>query len=193
MLPELIEQPFEPFTDELYVYEPKIDGHRLILSREGKETRLWTRYKEECTRQYPELHSVPIEGDMVLDGEACCMNPDTRLADLGLVMERLQLMKKRRIASFAAQRPVNYVIWDILFYKGRDLRDLPLMKRRSILESVLMPDDRFILVPQTEDSADALLRSDENLVMKGIVAKKKDSPYVSRRSHDWLSMVKERN
>ncbi|WP_218097265.1 ATP-dependent DNA ligase [Paenibacillus allorhizosphaerae] len=188
--PMLPEHTQNPFADDSYIFEPKMAGHRLILSRDAKETRLWTRHMEECTRQYPELHHVPIEGDdLVLDGEVCCINPDTGHLESGLVMERLQLKKKKRIDAFAARRPVHYAVWDILFYKGRDLRSLPLVKRRSILESALETNDHFITVPQTDGSADRLIVTLKDKAIEGIVAKKKDSPYVSRRSHDWLKIA----
>ena len=132
--PMLLYSREKPFSDQAYIFEPKIDGHRLILSKSRDETRLFTRNHNECTMQYPELYHVPIDGDIVLDGEACCTDPETGQMNLELVMECFQLKKKDKIQAFSNQRPVSYVIWDILFYKGRDLRELSLMKRRSILE-----------------------------------------------------------
>ena len=188
--PMLPEAASKPFTDDSYLFEPKMAGHRLILSRNAREIRLWTRHQEECTRQYPELHRVPIEsGDVVLDGEVCCVNPNTGELEPSWVIERLKLNKTRRIDAYAARRPVHYAVWDILFYKERDLRTLPLVKRRSILESVLEANDRFVIVPQTEGSASGLLNGWKHKAVNGIVAKKMDSPYVSRRSHDWLRIA----
>jgi DNA ligase-1 len=168
---------------------PKIDGHRLILSKSGEETRLFTRHHNECTRQYPELYNVPIDGDVVLDGEVCCTDPETGKIDFELVMGRFQLKKNGKIHAFSNQRPVSYVVWDILFHKGRDLRELPLMKRRSILESVLLPNDYFSIVPQIGECGEDLYQSIVDRSMEGIVAKRKGSTYVSRRSHDWLKII----
>jgi DNA ligase 1 len=186
--PMLLQSSDKPFNDPAFVFEPKIDGHRLILSRKNEETRLWTRNKNECTRQYPELHQVPIEGDVVLDGEVCCVDSSGKI-NFELVMDRLQINKKQKINSHSFQNPVHYLIWDILFLEGRDLRSLPLMKRRSILEKVLIPDKRFSLVPQIESNGIELYDSIVERSMEGIVAKRKDSVYVSRRSTDWLKVV----
>jgi DNA ligase-1 len=186
--PMLLNSREKPFSDQAYIFEPKIDGHRLILSKSGEETRLFTRQHNECTRQYPELSDVPIDGDIVVDGEVCCTDPVTGQINFELVMERFQLKKKDKIQAFSNQRPVSYVIWDILFHKGRDLRELPLMKRRSILESVLLPNDYFSLIPQTEGNGEELYQSIVDRSMEGIVAKRKSSTYVSRRSHDWLKI-----
>ncbi|MFD0680499.1 MULTISPECIES: ATP-dependent DNA ligase [unclassified Paenibacillus] len=190
--PMLLESIDEPFSDSAFVYEPKLDGHRVILSANAHETRLFTRGQKECTRQYPELLNVPVDGDIVLDGEVCCIDPDTGESDYELVMERLQLKSKHRIQSYASQRPVHFVVWDVLFYRGRDLRTLPLMKRRSILESKLIPNEYFHLVPQTEDKGNDLFHTVVEKSMEGIVAKRKDSLYVSRSSHDWLKIINTR-
>lgn len=178
-----------PFSDQAYVFEPKVDGHRLILSKSGKETRLFTRDGQECTRQYPELHSVPIEGDVVLDGELCCLDPDSGAVDAGLAMERLLLKPKSRIQSFSTQRPVRYIIWDILFHKGRDVRHMPLVKRRALLESLLEENDLFQLIPQTETRGEELFQTIIDKSMQGMIAKHKGSPYVSRLSHDWIQIM----
>ncbi|MBE1441217.1 ATP-dependent DNA ligase [Paenibacillus sp. OAS669] len=175
-----------PFSDQAYVFEPKIDGQRIMLSRRGKETRLFTADGLECTKQYPELHRIPLEGDVVLDGGLYCIDPDSGMADAGLAMERMQLKQKKRIQAFSLQRPAQYMIWDILFHKGRDLRPMPLVKRRALLESLLQQNERFQLVPQTEAYGEELFQSIVASSMQGMMAKHKNSPYVSRVSHDWI-------
>jgi DNA ligase-1 len=187
--PMLLNSREKPFSDQAYIFEPKIDGHRLILSKHGEETRLFTRHRNECTSQYPELWDVPIDGDVVLDGEVCCTDPESGQINFELVMERFQLKKKNKIQACSNQRPVRYVVWDILFHKGRDLRELPLMKRRSILESVMLPNDYFSIVPQIEERGVDLYQSIVDRSMEGIVAKRKSSTYVSRLSHDWLKVI----
>jgi DNA ligase-1 len=187
--PMLLDQKDEPFSDQAYVFEPKIDGHRLVISKTGTETRLYTRHKNECTRQYPELWNVPVDGDVVLDGEVCCTDPVTGSINFELVMDRFQLKKSEKISKLSKQRPVHCIVWDILFYKGRDLRQLPLMKRRSILESALQPNQFFSIVPQIEGRGEDLYKSIVERKMEGMVAKRKDSKYVSRRSHDWIKII----
>jgi len=178
-----------PFSDRAYVFEPKIDGHRLILSRQGVETRLFTGERRECTRQFPELWSVPAEGDIVLDGELCCIYADTGATDIRSAEQRLRLADSRRIRAFSLQRPARYYVWDIMYLKGRDLRSLPLVRRRAILESVLSEAAAFSLVPQTEDQGEALYRSIVEDDLEGMVAKRKGSLYVSRWSHDWIKII----
>jgi DNA ligase-1 len=187
--PMLLDQQEKPFSDKAYVFEPKIDGHRLIISKVGKETRLFTRHHNECTRQYPELWQVPVDGEAVLDGEVCSADAETGNIDFELLMDRFQLKKADKIRTLSKQRPVHCIVWDILFYNGRDLRTLPLMKRRSILEAALKPNEFFSIVPQIEGRGEDLYKTIVERKMEGMVAKKKDSKYVSRRSHDWMKII----
>lgn len=186
MLPEPAEQ---PFSDDTYVFEPLYDGHRLLLVHQGVETRLWSGHKTECTRQYPELHRLRIQRDLILDGEICSIDPGTGRSCRELVIERSKLHSKEKIRAYAHHRPVIYMVWDILSLDGRDLRALPLVKRRSVLEAVVEPNEAVKLVPQTDGRGDALWRAVVKDSMEGMVAKRKNSPYVSRRSGDWLKIV----
>lgn len=156
----------------------------------NNETRLWTRHQNECTRQYPELWNVSIDGDVILDGEVCSLDPETGAIDFELVMERFQLKKHDKIQAAAARRPVQYVVFDILYHDGKDLRDLPLLERKSILHSVLKPNAFFSPAMFVDDNGEALYRLICDRKMEGIVAKRKDSTYVSRRSQDWLKVVR---
>jgi DNA ligase-1 len=188
--PMLLEKSDTPFNSSTHIFEPKIDGHRLILTRMNGETRLWTHYHTECTRQYPELWDVPIDGDVTLDGEVCCLDPETGAIDFELVMERFQLKKHDKIQAVAARRPVQFVVFDILQHNGKDLRKLPLMKRKSILQNVLRPNKFFSNIMHIDDNGEDLYRLICERKMEGIVAKQKDSSYVSRRSHNWLKIVR---
>lgn len=92
----LLNQVDGPFDDARWIYEPKIDGHRLLLSKMGGVTKLYTRYQNECTGQYPELHSVPLDGDVILYGEVFCVNQHGQI-DFELVMNRFILKGPTRL------------------------------------------------------------------------------------------------
>lgn len=147
--PMLLATSPEPFSDPHYIFEPKIDGHRLLFSQEDGQIRLYTRHETDCTRQYPEL-LTPFENDILLDGEVACTDPDTGLVDFEEVMARFQLKKYQRIQQLAAKSPVTYVVFDILRYKGQDLRKLPLIGRKEILADIIMPNKHFGVIPFVE-------------------------------------------
>ncbi len=77
--PMLLEQIEKPFSDGRYVFEPKIDGHRLELTRSKGKTHLFTRHNNDVTTKYPEL--VTDSPDIILDGELAEMDPDTGIPD----------------------------------------------------------------------------------------------------------------
>lgn len=187
----LLEKNDEPFNDPAFLFEPKIDGHRLIMSCKNSETRLFTRHNNECTRQYPELWNPAVsDDDFILDGEVCSVDPDTGSIDFERVMERFQLSQQAKINRVAKHRPVHFIVFDVLKHNGRDLRGLPLIKRKSILESIIKPNPYVSVVPVTENNGTDLYSAICSKKMEGIVGKRKDSQYVSKRSSDWLKVVR---
>jgi DNA ligase-1 len=172
--PMLLEKSDEPFNDPAFLFEPKIDGHRLILSHKNGETRLFTRHNNECTRQYPELWNPAVTGDdFILDGEVCSINPDTGQIDFERVMERFQFSKQAKIKASANHRPVHYIVFDVLQHNGRDLRKLPLIKRKSILESIIKPNPFISVIPFTENKGTDLYSAICEKKMKVLSANEK--------------------
>ncbi|WP_342771482.1 ATP-dependent DNA ligase [Brevibacillus gelatini] len=184
----LLEQREKPFNDPNFIYEPKIDGHRLQLNFTDGKTTLFTRHNNDCTRQYPELHHIEVDGDVVLDGEVCCINPETGAIDFELVMSRFQIKDPAKVATAMKKLPVSYVVFDILFYNGQDLRGLPLMKRKKILHNVLPDTLQIHKIPFIEKDGISLFNEIKKLDMEGIVAKRKDSLYIGKRSSDWIKV-----
>jgi DNA ligase-1 len=187
--PMLFEKSEEPFNDPAYIFEPQIDGLRLILSHRNSETRLYTLHNHECTRQFPELWDASVGGDdYILDGEVCSLVQSMGAMDYEQVMERFRLSKKDKIRAAANQRPVHYVVFDILQHNGRDLRSLPLIKRKSILESILKPNLYVSSIPFVENQGIDLYKEISAKTTKGIVGKRKDSLYVRWHSQDWMKV-----
>jgi len=186
--PMLLATAPRPYSDPNYIYEPKIDGHRLLFSQKDGKIRLYTRHETDCTRQYPEL-LTPFEDDILLDGEVACTDPDTGLVDFEQVMTRFQAKKDPRIKQLAAKSPVTYVVFDILRYKGQDLRKLPLMRRKEILAGISMPNKHFGVIPYVEGAGEALFEQMVSRKLEGMVGKRKNSLYVSRRSPDWQKVI----
>jgi DNA ligase 1 len=189
--PMLLEKVESPFDDDNYIFEPKIDGHRLILSVQNGEVRLYTRHNNDVTRQYPELHAMPIDdhSDTVLDGEVACINPETGSIDFEMVMERFQIKKPFKIQETAIRQPVHFFAFDILRYKGKDLRSLPLMERKAILAQALSGNPYFSTVLSVEGAGNSLFKVIKQKKLEGIVAKKRTSKYVGRRHSNWLKII----
>lgn len=93
--------------------------------------------------QFPELFDVPVKGDVILDGEVVCVDPNTGLIDFELVMERFSTKKIDKKNILKQQLPVKYVVFDILYHDGRDFRSLPLIERKQILNQVLQENEYY--------------------------------------------------
>ncbi|MGF9907245.1 ATP-dependent DNA ligase [Brevibacillus porteri] len=176
----LLEQADKPFSDGRYIYEPKIDGHRLSLSRRNDETRLYTRHNNDVTAKYPEL--ITDGPDIVLDGELAVMDPDTGIPNFELTMQRFQSKRSRL--------PISYVVFDTLRYEDTDLRSLPLLERKAVLDQAITDTPTMSKIAyidsRGEDLWDAIVARD----MEGIVAKRKDGRYHSdKRTDDFLKII----
>jgi len=189
--PMLAEKREKPFDDDRYIFEPKIDGHRLILSMQNGVVRLYTRHGNEVTRQYPELHNVPIEdgSDVVLDGEVAYMDPETGAIEFEGIMERFRLKKPLSIREASIKRPVHYFVFDIMRYKGENVRSWPLTERKALLNEVLEDNRYYSRTLAVDGAGTALFEAILGKELEGIVAKRKDSSYVSRRDPNWLKII----
>jgi DNA ligase-1 len=183
--PMLLETATAPFNSSDYIYEPKIDGHRLILSCLNGNTKLYTRHNNNCTKQYPEL-AIDLGYDVILDGEVACTN-EQGLVCFESVMERFSTKKADKILRLSLAQPANFVVFDVLFLNGKDLRGLPLMKRKEILHDLQFPDS-IAAIPYF-DYGVPLYNQIVELSMEGIVAKRRESAYVSARSSAWQKVI----
>ncbi|GAA0840527.1 hypothetical protein GCM10008915_36230 [Bifidobacterium pullorum subsp. gallinarum] len=121
--PMLLATVQSPFSDSRYIFEPKIDGHRLIFSQQNGVVRLYTRHNNDCTRQYPEINGSTgalFPHDIVLDGEIACVDPATGISDFESVMSRFQAKKTDKVATLTRTLPSTFVIFDVLQYNGKD-------------------------------------------------------------------------
>ncbi|AHV99000.1 ATP-dependent DNA ligase [Paenibacillus sabinae] len=190
--PMLLETAVAPFSDSRYIFEPKIDGHRLIYSQDTGNVRLYTRHNNECTRQYPEINGSTgtlFPYDVLLDGEIACVDPLTGAVDFESVMSRFQAKRADKIRQLTKELPVTFVVFDILRYKGEDVRNLPLLERKAILARLSLPSANFGVIPYVEGAGEALFAQMQARNMEGVVAKRKDSVYVSRRHSAWQKVI----
>ncbi|HXH82550.1 MAG TPA: ATP-dependent DNA ligase, partial [Candidatus Tectomicrobia bacterium] len=118
-------------------FEPKWDGFRTLVFRDGAEILLQSRDEKSMNRYFPEL-LAPLAATLpdrcVVDGEVVIVGPS------GLDFEALLLRihpAASRVKLLAAQSPASFVAWDLLALGDEDLRPAPLAERRSRLEQAL--------------------------------------------------------
>ena len=172
-----------------WIYEPKLDGVRVLVFASQGRVRLFSRNRKPLDAAYPELVealSVAVRGDAVLDGEVVAIDPKRGVSSFALLQQRMQLRDAVRAARSGVA--VTLYLFDILHYEGFDLTGLPLVDRKSVLRDVVWYDDPIRFTPfRTSGSArmyrDACARGAE-----GIIAKRADSRYVGTRSPEWLKI-----
>ena len=177
-------------------YEPKWDGFRCILRRNGKSVELQSKSGQALTRYYPEL--VEAAGRIkatkfVLDGEIVV--PQGKAFSFDDLLQRIHPAVSR-ITKLSKETPALLIVFDLLADEnGRSLTKLPLEQRRKELErfasKYLRGHSTFRLSPATTKIADAKkwLKS-VGSTLDGIIAKRRDLPY---QSGNRLGMQKIKN
>jgi ATP-dependent DNA ligase len=167
-------------TDDGWQFEPKWDGFRTLVFRDGDEITLQSRDSRPMNRYFPELVEplrAALPDRSVVDGEIVIVGPD------GLEFEALLLRihpAESRVKMLADQSPASYVAWDLLALGDEDLREIPLEERRKRLEGVLSEAAPPVhLSPATRDRALAedWFQRFEGAGLDGVMAKRLDSPY----------------
>ena len=172
-----------------WVYEPKLDGVRVLAYVTGGSVRLFSRNRKQVEGGYPELVEalrVAVRGDAVLDGEIVAPDPVTGLASFARLQQRMHLRDVQRAARTGVA--VELHLFDCLFYEGIDLTGLPLLDRKKVLRDVVWYDDSIRFTPYRSTGAAAMYRGACARGAEGILAKRADSPYAGGRSADWLKI-----
>jgi ATP-dependent DNA ligase len=163
-----------------WLYEPKWDGFRALVFRDGDDTLIQSRDLKPLDRYFPELAAplrASLPGRCVLDGEVVIAR------DGALDFEALLLRihpAESRVRMLAEQSPASYVAWDLLALDDDDLRGVPQGERRRRLEEALRATVPPIhLTPATTEvglAADWFDRF-EGAGLDGVVAKRLDGTY----------------
>ena len=165
---------------EGWLFEPKWDGFRTLVFRDGSEMLLQSRDEKPMNRYFPELLeplAAALPARCVVDGEIVIATGG------GLDFEALLLRihpAASRVKLLAAQTPASFVAWDLLAIGDDDLRERPLEDRRARLDKVLRSSQLPVhLSPATLDRALAedWFRRFEGAGLDGVMAKRLDAPY----------------
>src|SRR6266508_113167 len=188
--------PFPPMEAQLvkelpepngWQFEPKWDGFRGVLENDGGELALWSRNGRPLLRYFPELRPL---GDLLpphsaLDGEIVIARDG--VLDFDSMQMRLHPAESR-VRKVAAEIPADFVVFDLLLWKGKAVHKKPLEERRKELERLA---DGFTLSPTTDDTDEAQewLNSFEAAGLDGVIAKRLGLPYLPG-SRDGVLKVK---
>ncbi len=188
--PMLAETREHAFSREGWIFEPKLDGYRLIVAREHGEGRLFSRNGSDYTDTFPEIAkavtALPYD-DLIMDGEVVVLGP-AGLPVFQRLQQRAQLRRPQDIRRAAVELPATLYLFDCIAALGHDLRNLTVLDRKKALRAVVPEAGPLKYLEHFEKDGEALYAQAERIGLEGIVAKKADSKYVSRRSEHWLKV-----
>jgi len=175
----------EPFDNEDWLFEVKWDGFRALAFITDGKVSLKSRNDLSFNNKFPSIVKAleKVRKSIILDGEVVGLDAKGK-SQFQLIQNYLRINKDSTLC---------YYVFDILFKDGEDLRDLPLIERKEILKKFLeklsQPSIRY---------SDHILKDGKRFFkvvlkekLEGIIGKKIDSTYQSRRSRDWVKIKTE--
>ena len=199
-------------TGDEWSYEPKWDGFRGIVFRDGPKIEIMSRDKRTLERYFPELLEVLADAlppRCVVDGEIVIPGADG--LEFDALLQRIHPAESR-VNMLAEKTPSSFVVFDLLALDKKILMDAPLVERRAALVDALgapkrkstdatikkvattgKNHGRFLIGPWTEDAneAEGWLDRYERIGLDGVVAKKLDSTYEPNK-RGWIKVKQHR-
>lgn len=179
-LATLVKKP--PIGDE-WLHEVKFDGYRLLCFIQDKKIKFLTRNQKDWTEKFKELQ-LEIKNlnlkSAILDGEVIAVNKKKQ-SDFQLLSNSIS--KKRKSI-------LSYVIFDLIYYQGKDLTHCALEDRKKLLRKLIPLNNNKLIFSSHIDGKDGdiFFKKACKKGLEGIISKNKDSPYISGRNRNWLKI-----
>lgn len=176
-----------PFAEDGWVYERKLDGIRCLAFRDGPDVRLLSRKRQPLTNTYPEiaqLIAAQEASDFVIDGEVVAF--EGRRTSFAKLQQRSGVRDPLR--ARLADVEVFYYVFDLLHIDEYDTRSLPLTARKQLLRRTISFGGHLRLTVHRKGNGQDRLAAACKAGWEGLIAKKADSGYSSRRSTAWLKL-----
>ncbi|GAA2612627.1 non-homologous end-joining DNA ligase [Streptomyces axinellae] len=174
-----------------WIFERKLDGVRAIGVCENGRLRLLSRTGRGVNQTYPEIVEALAAQrgtDFTVDGEIVAFSGGR--TDFSRLQQRMQLSTERQ--ARASGVAVTYYLFDLLRLDGKDLTRLPLRTRKSLLRKALDFQAPLRFTPHRNQGGQRQLEEACARGWEGLIAKRADGRYVTRRSPDWLKLKCER-
>lgn len=171
-----------PTVGDDWLLEIKFDGYRMLARVDDAGVRLFTRNGHDWTKKLPHLERDLVAMKLApcwLDGEIVVLN-EQGLPDFGALQNAF---------DNAQTKDITFHLFDLMHHGGLDLRQVPLIERRARLKQLLEgAPDTLRFSEAFAGSPRDVMTSACKLGLEGIIGKRKDSPYTSSRSSDWIKL-----
>jgi bifunctional non-homologous end joining protein LigD len=178
------------FSRAGWLFEPKLDGYRVLAARDKGQARMLSRNGNDCAESFPEVSkaiaALPFDR-LLLDGEVVALD-EKGIPSFQRLQSRARLRRSIDVRHAAVETPVTYYAFDLLGWEDFDLRPLPLTARKSVLRRVLPPVGAMRYLEHVDQEGEALYHEAERLGLEGIVGKKAAAPYKAGRSPLWIKV-----
>jgi len=171
--------------------EWKYDGARVQIHKDGKKVRIFSRRLEDVTRSLPEIVRLAQEvraDQAILDGEVVAIGKDSRPLAFQEILKRFR--RKYNVEKQAKETPLHLFLFDLIYLDGQSSVDLPLTRRRELLEGIADPS---ILADQV--ISDSVQKAEEIYHQalekghEGLILKNPMSAYApGKRGKNWLKI-----
>lgn len=165
-----------------WVHEIKLDGYRTLCRKDNQEVKMLTRSGLNWSKKYPLVvkQCQKIKASFLMDGEIVCLD-EKGISQFSSLQSNLQSNQVKEMVFCA---------FDLLFLDGKDLRDLPLLQRKKLLQILIKKShvEKVIFHPHQLVDGPSLHQSACQLGLEGIISKKIGDTYSSGRNSSWIKV-----
>jgi len=179
-----------PFDKSGWIFEPKLDGLRVLCTFDGKQWRLVSRNDKSQNSFFPDI----VEGlkrttrkQALLDGEIVCLD-ERGQSSFRLLQQRFHLTDPTRVAHRMARFPAVLFVFDLLYLDRRDVRNLTLEERKKLLKAALRWSKVIRWTESVKEHGKRLFERTCHQGGEGIIAKDLSSRYTGGRTGAWLKI-----
>ncbi|HET7233408.1 MAG TPA: DNA ligase D [Longimicrobium sp.] len=183
LLPELATLVDQVPQGDEWLHEIKFDGYRLLVFIDRGKVRMLTRKANDWTGRFtglvPSFQSLPAK-QAILDGELVIVAPNGTTS--------FQMLQN--VLNNDRHDELVFYAFDLLYLDGRDLRGLPLIERKEALRALMSgeTDGRVRFSDHVLGNGGPFHAQACRMNLEGIISKRADSRYVSKRARDWLKV-----
>jgi bifunctional non-homologous end joining protein LigD len=160
-----------------WLYEIKLDGYRCLAVKKDRETTLFSRNKRSFNRRFPQIVQAleSLEAGTILDGEIVALDKSGRPS--------FNLLQNHRSEDLK----ICFYVFDVLLYRGKSLLQVPLAKRRRLLDAIVGLREPIRLSETFAGAREKLIAAVGKLGLEGLIAKREESLYEpGKRSGAWM-------
>ena len=187
LTPMLIAQMQDPFNDDGWIYELKLDGCRCIGYFDRSGASLRNKRNMELLPRFPELKNLhrSVSERTVLDGELVVLK--NGVPDFFELQRRTLLTERFKIELAAKKHPASFVAYDCLYKDRHSIMDRSLIERKKVLQSSVCENGLIAISRYIPTDGIGLFHAADEKELEGVVAKRAASLYYpGRRTKDWI-------